>query len=92
LLFSALVIGSCRFGNSVLVTKLFGNKQQVKLTKTIQFNWYSSFLDKVLNARWVVISLAAISIVVAALLIPHIGSEFMPRTSAKNFSIEMRFA
>ncbi len=73
----------------VLVTKLFGNKQQVKLTKTIQFNWYSSFLDKVLNARWVVISLAAISIVVAALLIPHIGSEFMPRTSAKNFSIEM---
>lgn len=73
----------------VLVTKIFGEKQRIKAIETMQFTGYSRFLDKVLNLRWLVIPLAALSIGLAVLLVPHIGSEFMPRTSAKNFSIEM---
>ena len=73
----------------VLVTKIFGEKQRIKAIETMQFTGYSRFLDKVLNFRWLVIPLAALSIGLAVLLVPHIGSEFMPRTSAKNFSIEM---
>jgi hydrophobic/amphiphilic exporter-1 (mainly G- bacteria), HAE1 family len=73
----------------VLVTKIFGETHRVKPTETIQFTGYSRFLDKVLNFRWLVIPLAALSIGLAVLLVPRIGSEFMPRTSAKNFSIEM---
>jgi hydrophobic/amphiphilic exporter-1 (mainly G- bacteria), HAE1 family len=73
----------------VLVTKIFGEKQRIKAIETIQFTGYSRFLDNVLNLRWLVIPLAALSIGLAVLLVPHIGSEFMPRTSAKNFSIEM---
>jgi hydrophobic/amphiphilic exporter-1 (mainly G- bacteria), HAE1 family len=73
----------------VLVTKIFGKTHRVKPAETMKFTGYSRFLDKVLNRRWVVIPIAALGMGLSVLLIPHIGSEFMPRTSSKNFSIEM---
>jgi len=56
---------------------------------SLRFPWYRSFLSRMLDRRWTVISVAGILIVIAALLIPIIGSEFVPRTDLNEFSIEI---
>lgn len=72
----------------VLVTKLFGKKTNTKAIKTLKMNWYSSLLNGFLRYRWLVIFITAIVVGSSALLIPKIGSEFMPRSSSDNFTIE----
>lgn len=71
----------------VLVTKLFGKKEQ-KPVKTIQMNWYSGILDKILNYRWLIILFTALAVAGGAFLIPKIGSEFMPHSKSNNFTVE----
>jgi HAE1 family hydrophobic/amphiphilic exporter-1 len=73
----------------VLVTRTFNAKKEFKPIKTLQFTWYPALLDKLLSRRWTVIMLTAIAIGGSVLLIPKIGSEFMPRSSSDNFSVEV---
>ncbi|MFO7617894.1 MAG: efflux RND transporter permease subunit, partial [Bacteroidales bacterium] len=61
-----------------------------KQVKAIGFQWYPRFLDKVLNIKWLIIPGALLLIGVAVLLIKPIGSEFMPRTDAREFTVEVR--
>lgn len=61
-----------------------------KQAKAMGFNWYPRFLDKVLKIKWLIVFAAFILIGVAALLIKPIGSEFMPRTDAREFTVEVR--
>lgn len=56
----------------------------------LPFGWYTGLLSSVLNRRWIVIAGAVILVAAAALLIPHVGSEFMPKTDPGEFSIELR--
>jgi HAE1 family hydrophobic/amphiphilic exporter-1 len=73
----------------VLVTKLFGGKKPVKPVKTIQMKWYPRLLNGFLNYRWLVIFISVLAVAGSAMLIPRIGSEFMPTTSSDNFTIEV---
>ena len=74
----------------VLVTKLFPKKEKTLSIKTIHFNWYGKVLTKVLNVRWAVIAATILLVGGAYLLIPKIGSEFMPRASSAGFSVEIK--
>jgi len=58
--------------------------------RSIQFRWYAGVLDQVLNRRWLTIGLAAALVGIAVLLIPIVGSEFVPKTDLGEFSIELR--
>ena len=63
----------------------------VKTTKTtkttgIQIAGYSPVLHTLLHRRWVVIGCALMLMVLAGLLVPFIGTEFMPRAESKAFS------
>ncbi|MFZ5517351.1 MAG: efflux RND transporter permease subunit [Candidatus Zhuqueibacterota bacterium] len=68
--------------------KGFAAREEQKIA-SLRFLWYRSFLSRVLDRRWTVISVAVVLIVAAVLLIPIIGSEFVPRTDLNEFSIEM---
>jgi hydrophobic/amphiphilic exporter-1 (mainly G- bacteria), HAE1 family len=61
-----------------------------KQLKAIGFKWYPTFLEKVLRFKWLVILFAFLLMGAAALLVKPIGSEFMPRTEAKEFAIDVR--
>jgi len=76
----------------VLVTKIFNKKKEYKPIKTLQFKWYPAALDKLLDYRWAVILVTVIAVGGTALLIPKIGSEFMPRSASNNFSVEVKMA
>lgn len=69
---------------------LKSKKESVKKTVSIKFTRYSSFLEKVLNRKWLVIFCAAVLIAGAVFLIPYIGSEFIPKTDTHEYSIDIK--
>jgi HAE1 family hydrophobic/amphiphilic exporter-1 len=73
-----------------LIPMLFGQsskKKQITESKSIQINGYSRILRNLLQYRWIVIFVSVLLIAVAGLLVPLIGSEFMPRTEGKVFTV-----
>ncbi|MBN1767287.1 MAG: efflux RND transporter permease subunit [Prolixibacteraceae bacterium] len=73
----------------VLITSIMGKKIS-KPVKTIKMNWYSGFLAKALNYKWLVIFISALMIGGTVMLVPIIGSEFMPQSSSNNITIELK--
>ena len=58
--------------------------------KAIGFKWYPGLLEKFLKNKWLIILGSLVLMGGAAMLIKPIGSEFMPRTEAREFSIDIR--
>jgi len=74
----------------VLVTKLFGNKENQKPIKIIRMDWYSGILEKFLRFKWIIILISLLAIGGTAFLLPKIGSEFMPHSTSNNFTVEFK--
>ncbi|MGF7139747.1 efflux RND transporter permease subunit [Roseimarinus sediminis] len=72
----------------VLVSKLFGKKAKAPQAKSIKMKWYPQVLEWFLRYRWGVIVVAAVLTGASMLLIPRIGSEFMPGATSDNFTVE----
>ncbi len=73
----------------VLVSKIGGGKKKEKLVKPIQMNWYTGILAGILKHKWLVIVLALLAMGGTVLLVPKIGSEFMPTSSSDSFTLEV---
>lgn len=61
-----------------------------KKQKSIQFKWYPSFLTRMIRLRWIIIPVAAIMVFIGILLIPVVGSEYIPKTDTRQFSVEIK--
>ena len=59
------------------------------ISTPLQFKWYSGFLEAILEKRKLIIILALLLVAFSALLIPRLGSEFMPKAVSSEFTIEM---
>jgi HAE1 family hydrophobic/amphiphilic exporter-1 len=73
-----------------LIPMLFGQsskKKQLTESKSIQIKGYSQLLRNLLKHKWIVIAVSVLLIFAAGLLVPLIGSEFMPRTEGKVFTV-----
>lgn len=71
----------------MLYERIAGKKHAaVKEVKSIQMQRYSPLLRSLLRHRWMVIGTAVLLMVGTALVIPFIGTEFMPRTGSKSFT------
>src|SRR5690554_1261786 len=68
-------------------TRRRGTKSE---TKSIQFTGYSNHLRRLLTHRWWVIAVSVAILVVSILLIPFIGTEFLPRSEGKDFTISVK--
>ncbi|HPR32211.1 MAG TPA: efflux RND transporter permease subunit, partial [Prolixibacteraceae bacterium] len=66
----------------VLVAKFMKGNKDAAPVKTIQMAWYGGLLKKILHRRWLVIFLSIVAMGGTALLVPKIGSEFMPSSSS----------
>ena len=76
----------------MLVNVFFKDKkgnEPSKLTSPMQFRWYPRFLSGVLEKRNLIIILSLILMAGSALLIPKLGSEFMPKASSAQFTVEL---
>ena len=74
----------------MLYDKLTGRKDANTETKAVQFKGYSKQLRGLLNHRWWVIGASSAILLVSILLIPFIGTEFMPRMEGKDFTISVK--
>jgi HAE1 family hydrophobic/amphiphilic exporter-1 len=75
----------------MLVSTLFGDKKiKARPDNAIHFSWYTPLLEKIIEKRKLVIILAVILMGATALLIPMLGSEFMPRSESSEFTIDIK--
>jgi HAE1 family hydrophobic/amphiphilic exporter-1 len=73
----------------MLVSTLFPEKRKETKVPPLRFLWYKGFLEKTVDKRTTVIVLSIILLGLSVLLVPRLGSEFMPRSESAEFTIEM---
>jgi len=75
----------------MLVSTLFlERKKEARLTTPVSFGWYSGFLKKIIEKRILVLILSLAVLGGTALLIPMLGSEFMPKSESAEFNVELK--
>ncbi|MBN1163128.1 MAG: efflux RND transporter permease subunit [Candidatus Krumholzibacteriota bacterium] len=76
----------------MLSSRFLGRKPRLKTARSVRLAWYGGALEKVLGRRGKVIGAAAALVVLALLLIPVVGSEFIPRGDMKEFTLQLRLS
>jgi hydrophobic/amphiphilic exporter-1 (mainly G- bacteria), HAE1 family len=76
----------------MLYNYFFKNSVKIGVAKTVQVKGYGRLLARILNYRWTVIIVALILLASSFLMIPFIGTEFMPKSESRNFNIEVKMA
>lgn len=73
----------------MLSSKFLSEHKHKEQVNNLSNQKYVSFLKKVLQKKWLVISGAVVLILISILLLPVIGSEFMPKTEVNTFLLEL---
>jgi HAE1 family hydrophobic/amphiphilic exporter-1 len=75
----------------MLVSTLFSDKRKKAVSGApVRFTRYTRFLEKTVEKRTLVIIIAVIILGAAILIIPHLGSEFMPKSESAQFTVELK--
>ncbi len=74
----------------MLSTRFLKKPAAQRQPRSVQFRWYAAFLSRILEKRVVVILCSGVLVASAMLLIPVVGSEFIPKTDSGEFSIELK--
>ncbi|MAE07574.1 MAG: acriflavine resistance protein B [Bacteroidetes bacterium] len=65
-------------------------KSTKKVIKSVRFIWYGKTLSNILKFRFVVIIVAAIIVIGTIMILPFVGSEYLPRGGTNEFSIDIK--
>ncbi|HSN50032.1 MAG TPA: efflux RND transporter permease subunit, partial [Bacteroidales bacterium] len=75
----------------MLVSTLFTDKKKkADTTSPVRFTWYKKFLEKTVEKRNLVILLSVLLLGLTVLLIPQLGSEFMPKSESAEFTLNIK--
>jgi HAE1 family hydrophobic/amphiphilic exporter-1 len=75
----------------MLVSTLFTDKKKkVDLSSPFRFIWYKNFLDKIIDKRNLVIVFSLLLLGVTVMIIPKLGSEFMPKSESAEFTLNLK--
>ncbi len=89
-LFVAILVIPMLFAQFFRKDKVFAKERKVfSDEKHIRFKRYRSVLEKVLNYKGALITASFVMIVAAALLLPYIGSEYMPQSDTRAISVDV---
>lgn len=58
--------------------------------RSVQVKGYGRFLSRILRVKWMIVLSSLLLIGVTALLVPLLGTEFMPKTETGEFSLDIR--
>jgi len=74
----------------MLFNSFYSRRKHIAPANALRFNWYTSFLDRMLNNRGKVI-LAALAVIVATVFIlPYVGNEYIPQSGTSEFTVELK--
>ena len=74
----------------MLYDKLSGRKNVKTQTSSVQFMWYSRLLAGFLKQRWLVIFISILLLAGTVMLLPFVGTEFLPRSEGQMFTISVK--
>ncbi|MDD4754730.1 MAG: efflux RND transporter permease subunit [Prolixibacteraceae bacterium] len=69
---------------------LYKNKKSPVKKHSVKMGGYGKFLNKLLGYKWIVVIFTMILIAGSFLLVPLIGTEFMPKTESREFTMNMK--
>ncbi len=72
-----------------MLSSKFLKNMDVRKTASIRFPGYGRFLSGVMEKPWRVILLGLALLVVAALILPMVGSEFLPKTDSNELTLNI---
>lgn len=87
-LLSSLVVATLVI--PMLYNYFYKNSKKPATAKSVQIKGYGRMLGKILRFKWLVVVVAVILLGLSALLIPFIGTEFMPKSESKQFTIDVK--
>jgi len=70
--------------------RFYKNKKLSVKQKSVKVGGYARFLDKLLKVKWLIILLTAVLVAGSVFLVPFIGTEFMPKTETREFTMDLR--
>jgi HAE1 family hydrophobic/amphiphilic exporter-1 len=73
-----------------LYHRFYKNKKAPVKKQSVKMGGYGRFLEKVLNVKWLVVFVAVLLVGGSFLLVPKIGTEFMPKTETREFRMELK--
>jgi HAE1 family hydrophobic/amphiphilic exporter-1 len=74
----------------MMYERIYRNKKTAFKIKSVRIGRYGRFLEKILSVKWLVIIVSTALIAASVLIVPFIGTEFMPKTDSREFTIEMK--
>ncbi|MBK7131381.1 MAG: efflux RND transporter permease subunit [Bacteroidales bacterium] len=75
----------------MLVSTFFRDKKEkVQTAAPVHFTWYERFLESTIDKRNIIILISVILMAGTALLIPQLGSEFMPKSESAEFTVDIK--
>ena len=70
----------------------FFKKKGMQAPKGAKFAKYGNFISGLLPYRWTITIISFVMMALSFLLVPYIGSEFMPKNDSKEFTINVRMS
>lgn len=74
----------------MLYIKLSGKSKKATEEKSIEIKGYDKLLRIFIRKRWLVIGVSVLLIILTIACLPFIGTEYMPRTDSKSFTVMVR--
>ena len=68
---------------------VFRKSKRIPQVKSVQIDWYGKLLNKILDNRTLVLGVAVWLIAMTAIILPKLGSEYLPKSSTGEFSLEI---
>jgi HAE1 family hydrophobic/amphiphilic exporter-1 len=68
----------------------YKNSPKPTVQKSLEIKGYGRFLGKIIRFKWAVILASAVLLGLSVLIFPYIGTEFMPKTETRQFSLELK--
>ena len=73
-----------------LYYRFYRNKKAPVKRQSVRMAGYGRFLDKILKVKWLVIVLTVVLVIGSFLLVPLIGTEFMPKTETRELTMNLK--
>jgi HAE1 family hydrophobic/amphiphilic exporter-1 len=74
----------------MLFHAMYAKQEKVTATRALRFSWYTAFLSRVIDNRKKVILLALVLIIGTILILPYVGSEYIPQSGTNEFSLDIK--
>ncbi len=73
-----------------LYHRFYKNKKAPVAKKSLKVGGYGRFLEKILKVKWMVVIVTTIVVFSSFLLVPFIGTEFMPKTESREIIMNLK--